>query len=170
MTSLINSGSARVPPFANAVYAAATSTGVISYAPSATAGVALDILAESHLPGDLHDAAIADQLRDFHRRDVQRVGERFARGDVTHELCAVVVRGVFLAIELESRRLVIHGGRRCNNGLHIIDGVFKSRCIDERLEDRSWLAMGQGVIQLALPIIPAANHRFDFAGTRVKRD
>ena len=133
-------------------------------------GSRLDVLAEAHLARDLHDAAVADQLGDFDGGDVERVGERLARGDAAHEFCAVIVGRVFLAVEFESGGLVVDRGGGRDDGLHVVDGVVERGGVDERLEDRSGLAMRERVIELALAVVAAADDRFDFAGARVERD
>src|SRR3984957_19872936 len=133
-------------------------------------GSGLNVLAEAHLARDLDDAAVADQFGDFYGGDVERVGEGFTRGDAAHELGAVVVRRVFLAVEFEGGRLVVDGGGRRDDGLHVVDGVVERGGVDEWLENRSGLAMRERVIELALAVVAAADDGFDFAGTRVERD
>src|SRR5256885_1910822 len=66
-----------------------------------------NVIAQTHLPGDLHHAPIANQLGNFDRGHVQRIRQRVANRHAPHESLAVV------------------GGR---------DG---SRCADEFAERRS---------------------------------
>src|SRR5262245_6019542 len=47
-----------------------------------------NVVAESHLARDLHDAAVTDQFGDFYRGDVERVSEGFADSYATHKFCA----------------------------------------------------------------------------------
>ena len=42
--------------------------------------------------------------------------------------------------------------------------------VDERLEDGARLPLGQHVVQLADPVIAAADQRLDLAGVRIERD
>ena len=116
----------------------------------------------------MHHAAVADELCHFHRGDVQRVRERVAHGNAAHEPFAIIVGRVWFAVEFERRGLVVDRGCRRDNRLHVIDGVVERRCIDKWLEDRARLAMSEGVIQLALSVIPSADDGFDFSAPRIE--
>ncbi len=118
----------------------------------------------------MHDAAVADEFGDLDGGDVERIGERVAHGDATHESFAVVIRRVFLAVEFEGGGLVVDGRGWSDDRLHAINGVVERRGIDERFEDRTGLAVGQGVIELALPVVASTNHGFDLAGSRIQGD
>src|SRR5437667_3722429 len=81
-----------------------------------------------------------------------------------------MVACVPFAVEFERRGLVVDGGRRREDGLHVVYGIVERRRIDKRFEDRARLAVRQGVIELALPVIPSADNSLDFPIPRVERD
>src|SRR6202011_3328558 len=107
---------------------------------------------------------VADQLGNLDSGNVEGIGERFAGGDAAHELLPEIIGGVFLAVELEGGGLVVDGGGRSHDRLHAVDGIVERSGIDEWLEDRSGLAMREGVIELALAVVTAADDRFDLPG------
>src|SRR5207245_7742950 len=82
----------------------------------------------------------------------------------------VVIRRVFLAVELKRCRLVVDSCSRGDDGLHAINGIVESRGVHKWFEYRAWLATRQRMIELALPVVASANDRFDLAGPRIKRD
>ena len=118
----------------------------------------------------MHYPAVADELGDLDGGDVEGVGEGFAGGDAAHEFLAEIVGGVFLAVEFEGGGLIVDGGGGGDDGLDVIDGIVEGGGVDEGLEDGAWLAMSQGVIQLALAVVSAADDRFDFAGAGIECD
>ena len=101
----------------------------------------LNVVAETHLTGDLHYAAVADQLGDLDGGDVERIGKGFTDGDTSHEFFAEIVRGVFLAVEFEGGGLVVDGGGGGDDRLDVIDGIVEGGRVDERLEDGARLPM-----------------------------
>ena len=78
-----------------------------------------------------------------------------------HESFAIIVGGIWFAVELKCCGFVVDGRRGGDNGLHVIHGIVKRRRIHKRLEDGSRLAVRQGVIELALPVISSADKRFN---------
>src|SRR5882757_10584624 len=67
-------------------------------------------------------------------------------------------------------RLIVNRCGRRDDRLHAINGIVERRGIDEGLEYRTWLAMRERVIELALSIIAAADDRLNLSRPRVKRD
>jgi hypothetical protein len=127
-----------------------------------------DVCAQTHLTGDLHHAAVSDELGHFHGGYVQRIGQRVARADFAHEFFAIIVGRVFRAVILEGRGLVVDGCCGSDDRLNPVDGVIEGCRINERFEDRAGLAVCQGVIELALPVVATADDRFDFSRARIK--
>ena len=105
-----------------------------------------NIIAKTHLPRDLHHAAISDHFCDLHRCHVQRICQCVANGDMSHEFLAVIIRRVFLPIELERCRFVVHRCRRRYDRLHAVHGVIECCRVYERLEDRTRLPVRDRVI------------------------
>ena len=67
-----------------------------------------NVRGQAHLANDLDYAPIADHLGDFYSRNVERIRERLADGDLAHEAFAIIVGRVFLAVEFEDGWLVIN--------------------------------------------------------------
>ena len=74
------------PSFAKTVYAPAISSGVVSYAPSATAGVALIASFSPTRCAIAHDFVVSHLLRQLNRRDVQRMRQRRPQRHRSHEI------------------------------------------------------------------------------------
>src|ERR1700723_1741684 len=70
---------------------------------------------------------------------------------------AVIVRSVFLAVEIECSGNVLYGSNRRYHRLHALCGVLKRGGVYKWLERGTRLAMSQGMIQLAFAIIASAN-------------
>src|SRR5690348_4559328 len=127
----------------------------------------LDIIVETKLAGHIHDAAIANHLGYFHGGDVERIGEGVAQRDGAMETFAVVIRRVVLAFEFERGGLIHDGAHRSDCGLDTLQNIVKGCGVDEGLENGAGLTPGGDVVELAFPIVAAADRRKDVSGMRI---
>src|ERR1700734_3957456 len=96
--------------------------------------------------------------------------ERVAHRDCAVKFLAEIVGRVFFAVEFEGGGHVVHCSDWGDERREAFGRVVKSRGINEWFEYRTWLAVREGVIELALTIVAAADERTNFAGARVHRD
>ena len=76
----------------------------------------LNVVAQAHLPRQIHHALVADHLCDFHGGDVQRMDQRVAHRHCAVKFLAVIVRRIFLPVKIERCGHVVHRGDRVTTG------------------------------------------------------
>src|SRR5215467_15691239 len=98
--------------------------------------------------------------------------KRFARGHQTDAIFRIeIVRRIWFAVEIESAFSSIEHSDlgECFGGVAGESGVQRRR-VDKRLEDGAGGALGDGMVELALPVIAAAREREHLTCMRIKRD
>ena len=97
-------------------------------------GCRLDPRVEADLPRDFNHATVAHLLGHLDRGDIERARQRLAQRDGAVKLLAVVIRSVFLAVELKRSGLVHHRCCRGHDWADAVDDRAKGGSVHERLE------------------------------------
>ena len=144
------------------------STGRTSAPPSAIASPSRRLSGQVVIPilrASVRDALDAGELERLDGRDVQRVAERDPGRHVAVELLVEVLGLPEPAQLVAERDLLVHDHR----GRH--PALGERRQVDERLDRRSRLPLGERDVHLAVDVgvevVHAADHRQDLAGLRV---
>src|ERR1700690_1265776 len=129
----------------------------------------LNVRPQAHLPHHVHHALVPDHFRYFHGCHVERMLQRVMDRHRAIEFLPVIVRCVFLSVELKRRGHIFHGGFRRHCRRYALHHIIQCRRVHKWLERGPRLPPRQRMIELALAIISAANQRANFARVRIER-
>jgi len=125
--------------------------------------------------GEGGDVFVADLLREGYGRDVERVSNSGGRGDHAGELVLCeVAGGIGLAVGAEVLGVIVELSESSEDSAiaerHTVEARVVSRGVDERLEDGTGGAVGDGVVDLGDAIVTPADQRENLSGVRVDGD
>ena len=124
----------------------------------------LDLRANPQAAGHLGHGRQPHATADLYRDRVDRLGNGLAHGDVAEKLFVVVADAPGGAVGL------VDHDRRIRDHLRCRDPALQRRRVHEGLEGGSRLALRiGGTVELGVDVVPAADHRADFARRRVQR-